>query len=279
MKKNPALQQLSRFLFLPLVLASEAIKVSYAFTCQCVSTQQPFTAWFFPAFHHLPWTFYWSYKGLVWLAGPYSVLWWVLNSPAYFGYYVFFPYILALDLAIGLLLFRKVGLFWSSLWFLFGVWFTGLDPVDFFIIAFTFLGRWKSGFLALAIATKLPLGSELFLGNFSVWQWVFTSSNSLSGVENWGRYLILGAFWLTSLSYRLGFADHIFEPIKKVAQKGNRRTGNQNSNQGSVRSLRENQGARKENISEDCSEDDCSSERSIQKVECGEGETKECTMP
>ena len=227
----------------------------------------------------MPWTFYWSYQGLVWLAGPYSALWWVLNSPAYFGYYVFFPYILALDLAIGLLLFRKVGLFWSSLWFLFGVWFTGLDPADFFIIAFTFLGRWKSGFLALAIATKLPLGSELFLGNFSVWQWVFTSTDSLNGAENWGRYLILGAFWLTSLSYRLGFADYILKPVEKVADKGNRSNRDQDSLQGSEWPLGYNDRACIEDISDHSSKDERSSKRRTKEVEGGESIPEKSAMP
>lgn len=169
----------------------------YVFTCNCQG--QPFNAWFFPAFQHPPYSFYWTYHGITWLAGPYSLLWWALNSPAVFGYTVFFSYLVFLDAFLTLLLWKKTGIFWASIWSLFSIWWVGLDPVDFWIVAFTFLGRWKPILLALAPLTKLPLGSEIFLRNLSVWSWVLTDQNSLHGPENWGRYLVLGSFWIVSL--------------------------------------------------------------------------------
>lgn len=91
---------------------------------------------------------------------------------------------------------RGYALYWLTL----SVWFVTYDPVDFFIVAFAIFGRYRLFWLVLAPLTKLPLGSELVLGNFSVWHWVLTSPNSLSGSENYGRYLILVTVWLASLT-------------------------------------------------------------------------------
>lgn len=200
-----------RFIFPFLFGASEIIKILYLTTCNCQG--QPFNAWFFPAFQHPPWTFQWTYHGLTWLAGPYSALWWALNSPAVLGYGVFFSYLLFVDAFLTFLFYRKTSITWASIWTLFSIWWVAIDPVDFWIVAFSFLGRWKWPFLPLAIITKLPLGSELYTGNFAVWDWVLSNPNSLHGPENFSRYGILGAFWLTSLLSRDSFREKLFKTI------------------------------------------------------------------
>lgn len=196
------LRRLNKFIFPFLFAASMAVTSLYIATCECQGIGQPFNAWFFPAFHHWPYTFWWTYHRITWLAGPYSLLWWGLNSPALFGYDVFFLYLLSLNFLLTLVMFRKVSVFWASLWTVFAVWWTTLDPVDFFPMMFIFLGRWKWPFLLLAILTKLPVGAP-----FGVWQWTFTSGNSFNGPENWFRYAMLGGFWLLSLAFRV-LASH-----------------------------------------------------------------------
>jgi hypothetical protein len=190
-------QATARFLFPFLLLASFIIKIGYIATCDCQAIGQPFNAWFFPAFHHSPWTFYWTFKGITWLAGPYSVVWWILNSPAFFGYWIFFSYLLVCDLAIALLL-RKYSLGWAYVWTLFSVWFVTVDPVDFWIVALTFLAHRRGLLLVLAPIAKLPLGSELFVG-LRAWSFVLSDPNSLHGPENYSRYLILAVFWTVSV--------------------------------------------------------------------------------
>lgn len=172
------------------------VKILYITTCDCRITGQSFNAWFFPAFQHLPWSFWWTYHGITWLAGPYSVIWWALNTPAILGYWVFFGYLLVLDFGLTLLLWQKISVFWATVWTLFSVWWVLVDPVDFFPMMMIFLGRYHWGFLPLAIGTKLPFGAPLW-----VWQWVLTSSNSLHAPENFSRYAILAAFWIISLFF------------------------------------------------------------------------------
>jgi hypothetical protein len=186
------LRRVNLFIFPFLVTATELVKVAYASTCACSSG--PFYQWFFPAFHQTPYTFWWSFQGRLYLAGPYSLLWWALNLPAYLGYQVYFTYLLSLDFAVTLMLWNKVSVFWASVWALFSVWWTVLDPVDFFPMTMIFLGRWKWLFLPLAIVTKLPFGAP-----FWVWHWAFTSSNSFMGAENFVRYAMLSIFWMASL--------------------------------------------------------------------------------
>jgi hypothetical protein len=186
------------------ILAAEIIKIGYVTTCDCRGIGQPFSGWFFQAFHQSPYSLWWDYRPtpkvtIHFLAGPYSLFWYFLNLPAFFGYEVFFGFLLACDLAVFFLLARQsrlYGVYWLTL----SVWFTTIDPVDFWIVAFGVLGRYRSVFLALSPLTKLPIGSEVLLGNLSVWSWVFTSHNSAAGVENWGRYLLVGSIWLFSFA-------------------------------------------------------------------------------
>jgi hypothetical protein len=184
------------------IVADEIIKIGYVATCDCHGLGQPFSGWFFQAFQQSPYSLWWTYKGIRFLAGPYSLFWWFLNLPAVFGYSVFFGFLLASDLAVFYLLSRRSRLY--AIYFLtISVWFTTYDPVDFWIVVFAVAGRYRSCFLLLSPLTKLPVGSEVWLGNFSVWSWVFTSHNSFAGAENWGRYILLGSIWLFSLSLYL----------------------------------------------------------------------------
>jgi len=195
----PELYQLLTIASLCWVAAAELIKIGYIATCDCRALGQPFNSWFFSSFQHMPYTFWWTYHGITWLAGPYSLLWWMLNSPAYFGYWPFFTYLIMVDSIVCVFLFARkpiYGLYYITL----TVWFTTVDPVDFFPIVFAVAGAFSWKWLVLAPATKLPLGSELLLGNFSVYHWVFTSSNSFQGPENYGRYAILISVWLLSLA-------------------------------------------------------------------------------
>ncbi len=175
------------------IIAVETIKILYVTTCDCRVSGQPFNAWFFPAFQHQPYTFWWTYHGITWLAGPYSLGWWALNSPAFFGYWTFFSFLLIADGLAGFLLSRKSSLY--ALYYLtLSLWFTTLDPVDFFPILFAVAGRYRWYFLIAAPAVKLPIGAPGW-----VWAWTFTNTNSFSGPENYGRYLILSVVWLFSL--------------------------------------------------------------------------------
>jgi len=83
------------------------------------------------------------------------------------------------------------------------LWFTTLDPVDFFVVMFAVLGRYHAFFLVLAPLTKLPVGAPLW-----VWQWALTNPDSLHGPENYGRYLILGTIWVFSLMLYLRSRSH-----------------------------------------------------------------------
>jgi hypothetical protein len=195
-------QELSSLVFYCWIIAAETIKIGYISTCDCRGVGQPFSGWFFQAFHQSPYSLWWTYKNIRFLAGPYSLFWYFLNLPAFFGYEAFFGFLLACDLAVFFLLARKSRLY--ALYFLtLTVWFTTIDPVDFWIIAFAVFGRYRSVFLVLSPLTKLPLGSEVLLGNLSVWSWTFTSHNSAAGPENWGRYILIGSIWLFSLSFQL----------------------------------------------------------------------------
>jgi hypothetical protein len=196
------------------ILAAETIKIGYVATCECGSIGQPFNAWFFPSFHAWPYSSWWTYKGIRFLAGPYSLLWWALNSPAFFGYVPFFAYLLAFDLVAFFLIQRKSRLY--GVYFLtLTVWFTTYDPVDFFPVLFAVAGRYRLVWLVLAPLTKLPIGAPV-----SVWRWVFTSHDSFGGSENYGRYLILGSVWLFSLALYLYQKSRkkCFKPAEPAAQ-------------------------------------------------------------
>ena len=176
------------------IIAVETIKILYIVTCDCRAVGQPFNSWFFPAFQHAPYTFWWTYHGITWLAGPYSLAWWGLNSPAFLGYWVFFGYLLLVDLIVFLVLFRQGPRLFAIYYLTISLWFVTVDPVDFFPILFAVAGRYRWYLLLLAPAVKLPFGAPGW-----VWTWAFTSSNSLQGPENYSRYLILGAVWVSSL--------------------------------------------------------------------------------
>ena len=116
--------------------------------------------------------------------------------PAYYGYWAFNTYLLSVDAAFTTLLIWKVPPIWAIYWSTLSLWFfaAGPDPIDFFIVLFSFIGRWHWYMLPMAIITKLPVGAPL-----SVWQWVLNSPDSLHGPENYGRYLILAGIWMLSL--------------------------------------------------------------------------------
>jgi len=198
LKQNLVSQSLLRLAFYCWIGSTETIKILYVATCDCRGIGQPFNAWFFPAFQHPPYSSWFTFHGITWLSGPYSLLWWGLNSPAVLGYWVFFGYLLTCDIVVFALFWKKNQVY--ALYFLtLNVWFTTIDPVDFFPVLFAVAGRYRSVFLLLSPLTKLPVGSELWLGNLSVWSWVLHSPNSIQGPENYGRYLILGSVWLFSL--------------------------------------------------------------------------------
>ncbi len=201
-------QELGTLIFYCWIVAAEIIKIGYITTCECHGSGQPFNGWFFQAFQQSPYSLWWNYTAgqpphqivIHFLAGPYSLLWWFLNLPGHFGYYPFFGYLLICDIAIFALLARKSR--WYALYFLtLTVWFTTYDPVDFWIVVFAVFGRYRVALLVLSPLTKLPIGSELWTGNLSVWIWTFTSHDSFSGSENWGRYLLLGSIWLFALAF------------------------------------------------------------------------------
>lgn len=178
------------------IFSSFLIKTLYVTTCDCRGIGQVFNLWFFPSFHAWPYTSWFEYHGIRWLGGPYSLLWWGLNAPAFFGYWVFFTYLILVDL-IFMFVIRKHAV-WTIFYATVSVWFVTVDPVDFFVVLFIFAGRFKKSFLALAPLTKLPIGAPL-----SVWAWVLTSNNSLHGSENFGRYALLAGLWGIALLVQL----------------------------------------------------------------------------
>jgi hypothetical protein len=185
--------ELVRRAFWTLFLCSEAFKILSVVTCQCFNGSVPFDQWFYPAFQQAPYTFWFHYHGLTWLAGPYSLIWWGLNSPAFFGYFVFNFYILIIDGGFGYWLTKKSKPY-AVYWMILSPWFILIDPVDFFSTLLIWLGPFYWPVLGLAILIKLPFGADAW-----VWRWVFSNPDSLHGVENWGRYLILGTMWAFSV--------------------------------------------------------------------------------
>lgn len=194
--------RLPKLLVLTWILAIETIKILYIATCDCRAVGQPFNAWFFPAFQHWPYSYWWTYHGLTWLAGPYSLFWWGLNVPATLGYGFFFGYLLVVDALFGFWLSRRSWVY-ACYYLAISVWFTTLDPVDFFPILFAVAGRYRLAFLIFAPIVKLPVLAPLW-----VWNWTFTNANSLQGPENYGRYLILGVVWTLSLGLYLQSRFH-----------------------------------------------------------------------
>jgi hypothetical protein len=181
---------------------------------------QPFNAhfytWFFGMTRHPPYS--WSAFDEVGLHGPipYSLLWYAFYYPlTWLGYW---PYFLTTFTIDTILLWRYGRA--SRLWFLyvsqFGAYFLLVAPHDFLIWIFILLGRYRKGFLALAIATKLPLIPPW--PDPSIWSFIFFSPISLHDPTNQARYLLLASTWAISATlYRVDHGARIPRPFDKIA--------------------------------------------------------------
>lgn len=133
----------------------------------------------------------------------------MLSLPGYYGYFPFFAWLLTFDIAVFYFLQRASRLY-AVYYLLVTVWFTTLDPVDFFPVVFALAGRYRAVFLFLAPLTKLPVGAP-----FWVWTWTFTNANSFSGPENYGRYAILATVWIFSLLLLVNDKTHAFSNLHR----------------------------------------------------------------
>lgn len=152
-----------------------------------------FKLWFYGWPHYPPYTFWYKNQGWDSLAAPYSLLWYIFNTPAYWGYFAANFYYLAIDCVFLAVVAKHdsqlFGAFytWASLYFLLE------SPQDFFILLLMILGKERGFFLVLAPLAKLPMIPPIL--NSDLWNFIFFSPVSLHDPGNWARYTFMGAIY------------------------------------------------------------------------------------
>jgi len=145
-----------------------------------------------------PYTWHFSYThypdGIWYIAAPYNLLWYWLNSPALLGFLAWSIYLFIFDTIATTLVVWKMPWRYIIPYMLSSQFFLNYDPVDIFSFLFSIGGVVNPVFSLLAIIVKLPIGAPGY-----VWDFILHSPASIGWMWNWPRYGLLGAWWLVSL--------------------------------------------------------------------------------
>ena len=161
-----------------------------------------------------PWYWRIASDGTRFVAGPYSSLWYWLNFPAHYGYWIWMSYLLAID--IGITGFS----FWTRPWKLLvpymmgSIYFFNVDPIDIFIFFISILPIlvrhwWTLMGPITAVLIKLPIDAPSY-----VWSFILHNPYGIHEPGGWFRYAQIGAWWLA------GIAFYVYHRKKTATGKG-----------------------------------------------------------
>src|SRR5205814_7357415 len=123
----------------------------------------------------------------------------LLNYTRVWGYWAWNLLMLTIDSLLLIYLARRYSGFYVYSYVYYSFYFLLAAPQDYVIYIMITLGRVRWPFLALAVATKLPLLPPYWWGYQSspldIWRFMFTPGQSLISPDNWIRYGLLGSSW------------------------------------------------------------------------------------
>lgn len=186
---------LSRSFFLAFMIGVQVLKL-------IIILSQPdkadFTVWYFAWPHNPPYTFWFKNpQGYDALAAPYSLLWYVFNAPAYWGYFPVNFYYLAIDCAFAAVIMKYESQFFGWFYVQTSLYFLLASPQDFFILLLMILGKERWPFLVIAPLAKAPMIPPIL--DSTLWNFILYSPASLHDPGNWARYTLIGICWTVCL--------------------------------------------------------------------------------
>ena len=150
-----------------------------------------------------PWYWRTAADGTRFVAGPYSSIWYILNFPAHYGYWVWMEYLWAIDLAFTGFIFLTQSWKFVLPYMMSSVYFYNVDPIDIFIFYLSILPviisrAWTIIGPVMAILTKLPVDAPAYV-------WSFILNNPYGVHEPGGifRYFQLASWFFVGIIFYL----------------------------------------------------------------------------
>jgi hypothetical protein len=195
-----------RILKLPVFLSLEAGKYALMIFCGCQVNE--LNNWMSQAIRT---PYYWRIPTPPfpqYVAGPYSPIWYLVNQPAQFGYFVWMHYLFVFDLFFTAFNFRSHG--WPFLMFYSAnsIYFYDTNPIDFFLFNLMMLGIYNWKFSAFAVVFKipwitLPFSTPRWFPFPPSYVWPFILNDPYAYHESPLRYAQLGTVFVTGIAIYL----------------------------------------------------------------------------
>src|SRR6266487_1648441 len=196
-------KDLARILKLPAFLSLEAGKYVMMLYCGCQVNE--LNNWMSQAIRT---PYYWRMLKPPFVAGPYSPIWYLVNQPAQWGYFVWMHYLFLFDVAFTILN------YWGHRWpfIIFysanSIYFFDTNPVDFWLFNFMMLAiySWKWSLFSIVFKIPwmtLPFATPRWFPFPPSYVWPFIFSDPYGYHESPLRWVQIGAVWLTALTIYL----------------------------------------------------------------------------
>ena len=147
-----------------------------------------------------PWYWRTAADGTRFVAGPYSSIWYILNFPAHYGYWVWMEYLWAIDLAFTGFIFLTQSWKFVLPYMMSSVYFYNVDPIDIFLFFLSVLPiviskAWTIIGPVLTVLIKLPVDAPTYV-------WIFIFSNPYGIHEPGGvfRYSMIGSWFIAGVT-------------------------------------------------------------------------------
>ena len=190
-----------RILKVPFLAALEAGKWVMMWYCGCQVNE--LNNWMSQAIRT---PYYWRIpaSGARYVAGPYSPIWYLVNQPARWGYFVWMPYLFLFDVAFSTFNFAKHGWLWTIWYSANSIYFYDSNPIDFFVFNIACLGMYGLRYSFFDVLFKVPWITVSF--ETPVWfpfppsyVWPFVLNDPYGFHESPLRYVQLASIWLVPI--------------------------------------------------------------------------------
>lgn len=135
------------------------------------------------------------------VAGPYSPIWYLVNQPAQWGYFVWMHYLFLFDVTLTIFNFAKHGWPWTIWYSANSIYFYDTNPIDFFLFNLSCLGMYSLKWSGFAVVFKmpwftLPFSSPRWFPFPPSYVWPFVLNDPYGFHESPARYVQIGLVWL-----------------------------------------------------------------------------------
>lgn len=190
-----------RILKIPAVLSLEAGKWVMMYYCGCQVNE--LNNWMSQTVRT---PYYWRVRvgQPDYVAGPYSPIWYLVNQPAQWGYFVWMHYLFIFDIGFTVFSFWKHGWKWALFYSANSIYFYDSNPIDFFVFNIAMLGVYSLKFSAFDIIFKipwfpLPFSTPRWFPFPPSYVWPFVLNDPYSYHESPLRYAQLFAVWIVPI--------------------------------------------------------------------------------